>query len=176
MRHKALLELNYIQNGYEKFEVKAMQDLKQITQVNGQILLYPTPVIKHQKYLLLAHNPLQAQILSSGFAHGVLHLDAFKKIDVHTDGATPIYQLNGEMTSVGLLPERASNLERAMQLESILWKHIFNLYQADANSKSQLQSKLAQIYANQTSCSSCLALGIQAERLAHFFDEICYKI
>jgi hypothetical protein len=152
-----------------------MQELKQITQGNGQILLYPTPVIKHQKYLLLAHNPLQAQILTSGFAYGVLNLDACIKIGVHSDGATPIYQINTEITSITMLPERANNLERAIQLESILWKHLLNLFQADSNHKGQLQSKLAQIYANQTSCSSCIALGIQHEKLAQFFDEICFK-
>jgi len=153
-----------------------MQELKKITQPNGQLLLYPVPVIKEKKFLLLAHNELQAAILISGFAHGIIKIDACVKVTTHSDGATPIYQLDLSDKSIPLLNQREKNIERAQQLETILCKHMWNLFQADAQHKSQMQNKLWQMYSNQTSCSSCIELGIQAEQLATFMEEVCFKV
>ena len=68
---------------------------KQVS-VKGSRFLYPTPVIKESKYLLKVRQE-NAQDLIDKIASGLVDspditLSQLKKIGVHTDGNTPIYE------------------------------------------------------------------------------------
>ena len=69
------------------------------TKINQKIYLFPYPVIKERKYLILCENEQQAQEIIQGvkdkkFQHPDLISDDFIFLTLHSDGVTKIYTLN----------------------------------------------------------------------------------
>ena len=69
------------------------------TQINESYYLYPYPVIKNQKYLILCSDYNQSKELislieSDTIKHPDINLDNFIIVGTHTDKKTPILQFN----------------------------------------------------------------------------------
>ena len=75
-----------------------LRELRQ-TKINGKIYLFPVPVIKDRKYLILCENEAEALEIVDGVArrryqHPDLVSEDFIQITFHSDGLTKIMALN----------------------------------------------------------------------------------
>lgn len=81
------------------------RELRQTT-INGKIYLFPVPVVKERKYLILCESPEQAQLISEAVRSGKLvHPDLvspdFVHLTLHSDKQTKIFTLNPKLTVSG---------------------------------------------------------------------------
>jgi hypothetical protein len=79
-----------------------LRELRQ-TKINDKIYLFPVPVIKDRKYLILCKDQLEALKIIQGVAqkklqHPDLLSDDFIHITFHSDGLTKIMALNPKHT------------------------------------------------------------------------------
>ncbi len=75
-----------------------LRELRQ-TKINEKIYLFPVPVIKERKYLILCEDEAEAMEIINGVAHKrYQHPDLvsedFIQITLHTDGSTRIIARN----------------------------------------------------------------------------------
>lgn len=74
-----------------------MRDFKKV-EIDGEIYLYPVPVIKNNKYLILCGSESDAdQMLTALSQKKITHPDEgsndFTTLRFHTDGRTPILKI-----------------------------------------------------------------------------------
>ena len=72
-----------------------MRDFKKI-EIDGEIYLYPVPVIKTNKYLILCGtdtdaDQMQSDLMQKGITHPDENHHDFFMVRHHTDGKTPIF-------------------------------------------------------------------------------------
>lgn len=79
-----------------------MREMRQ-TKINGIIYLFPVPVVKDRKFLILCASELEAQKVATAIHEGKLvHPDLISEdflfITFHTDNRTKIFSLNPKVT------------------------------------------------------------------------------
>jgi hypothetical protein len=79
-----------------------MQRELRITKINQKIYLFPVPVIKERKYLILCESESQAQQIiqkvgDKTLQHPDLISDDFLYLTLHSDGVTKIYTPKAEL-------------------------------------------------------------------------------
>lgn len=77
------------------------RELKQTT-INGQVYLFPVPVVLERKYLILCASQAEATRVSAAVSEGRLThpdlvSDDFQYLTLHTDKRTKIYTPNLKM-------------------------------------------------------------------------------
>lgn len=70
-----------------------------VTTINGKVYLFPVPVVKERKYLILCPSPevalkIAAAVAADKISHPDLVSDDFLYLTVHSDQQTKIFTLN----------------------------------------------------------------------------------
>ncbi|MGB0452913.1 MAG: hypothetical protein ACPGJV_04290 [Bacteriovoracaceae bacterium] len=138
--------------------------------VAGECFLYPEPVIKDNKYLLLVDEDFSEFIIEA-FKMGIIDsLDDrpqfIRELRVHSDGRTSIYEFNYSELHFKFLPNRESDLDKATQIEKILSQKIISCLLKENESLANFKKA----YLKQTQCSVCEGLGIKEGTLVDFFE------
>ena len=143
------------------------------TKIEGDILLYPTPIIKDKKYLIQTKSEVEATVklalLNSGLLKTPLEDElVYEKVRIHKDGKTQIYKLD-ENTKWLTLINRTLNIEKAKKVETVLKNKITLLFNSEINFDDQV-NRISKIYQAQTNCSECQKLGIKELDIPRFVE------
>lgn len=152
---------------------KARKQFKAVT-TKDYCYLYPTPVIKDQKYLVQI-NPLLENLFLCALKNSIIEsfdssLDSLIKTGVHTDGKTSIFRIDYDSIQLNLLPQREKNLSRAEEVEKILIARLRDYFKNPSDSKAK--ERLINTILKQQKCSTCDSLGINSVETNEFFKEL----
>ena len=147
--------------------------------IAGAIFLYPTPVIKNDKFLIYAPSSFYGEILKKCLDTGKLAspfaaVHSFRQKELHGDGETIIYEMIEEQFILNLLTEkRALDETRAQNLEKILSAKILKLMQTQSlEDRLICKKELEHRYLTQIKCSECQKLGISDPQLKTWIDSL----
>jgi hypothetical protein len=138
-----------------------------ISQSGNKIWLFPTPVIKNQKYLIECESIELAKTLEKIINEKLIeeNSEAFVLAGKHTDGSSSIFKVEKKFVVLKFLPNRDKDLAHAHSIESSL---------SQALMIGDIQ-KTQRLYSAQLKCSSCQKLGIDAPEVKKLLDE-CINI
>ncbi len=144
-----------------------------ITQSPHGILLFPVPVDKTRLFLMRAQSMREAEILKYLLDPGYLSdpltkPEMYQQISTHTDGVTPIFELEWEKLVLEFLPKRGVDLDRAMIIENLLSRKISRLRGAER--PVAVIDDIIHRFQKQKECSECDKLGINDEALERWFQ------
>ncbi len=132
--------------------------------IKGRCFLYPLPVIKENKYLLEVPKDFSDIFILLFQNHFLKNPEGnwkgWQKSEVHSDGKTPIYQLDIENLSLAFLPSQ-EDPQKAATINELLEKKIKAVLQGTQGAKESLKKT----YENQKNCSTCQRLGIASAEL-----------
>lgn len=134
--------------------------------------LYPTPVIKDQKYLIEI-NPQLKDIFICALKNSIVEsFDSLPsyliKTGVHTDGKTSIFKIDYENIQLNLLPQRDKDLSKAEEIEKVLIARIKDYFKSP--SEPAIKDRLVNTILKQRKCSTCDTLGINSIETSEFFN------
>ena len=124
--------------------------------------LYPFPVVDNAKYLIEVETLWEGRLLELCLNEKKLEPDpeAFAEVRLHTDGQTPIFHPLKARLHLRLLPQRETELDHAITIEGVISRALF---QGD-------RAKVRRLFLAQSSCSSCIPLGIQEPEVEEFLN------
>lgn len=148
--------------------------------IAGSIFLYPTPVIKSDKFLIYAPTSSYGEILKKCLDAGYLaspfaSIHSFRQQSLHGDGETVIFELVEEQFILKFLTEekRKTDENRAQNIEKILSAKILKLMQvSSAEDRLICKKELEHRYQTQIKCSECQKLGIADPQLKNWIDSL----
>lgn len=137
----------------------------QITKSLNGYFLYPTPVIKGEKFLIYAANENYAEVLKKCLNDGFLEFP-FKEKSMHGDGQTPILELDEEKFYLNLLTARHT-------IEKVLSQKVLALMKSKtADDRTNAKKELEHRYQTQIKCSECQKLGIASITLQNWLKDL----
>lgn len=148
--------------------------------IAGPIFLYPTPVIKSDKFLIYAATTFYGEILKKCLDEGYLAspfapIHGFRQKSLHGDRETIIYELDEEQFILKFLTEekRKTDETRAQNIEKILSAKVMKLMQAQTlEDRLICKKELEHRYQTQIKCSECQKLGISDPLLKNWIDSL----
>jgi hypothetical protein len=140
------------------------------------VLVYPTPVDKDAMFLIAAptinHAEIYKHLLDFGALSNPLQSPSlYERIRLHTDGATPVYELKWGELELTLLPGREVDLNRAIILERLFSRKFENLF-LNMDKKNELLKDIQFRFSQQQLCSECQKLGIGDPKLVAWFADL----
>lgn len=153
-----------------------MKKIYRVSNSKFGILVYPTPVDKNATFLIIApsidHAEIYKHLLDFGALENPLnspHL--YEKMGIHTDGATPIYELKWNQLQLKILPQRDVDLDRAIILENLFSKKFEKLFN-EMDKKNEIINDIQFRFSQQQLCSECQKLGIGNPDLIAWFADL----
>lgn len=150
--------------------------LYRISKSKFGVLVYPTPVDKDAMFLISApsmdHAEIYKHLLDFGALSNPLRSpNIYERIRVHTDGATPVFELKWAELELKLLPERDVDLNRALILERLFSRKFENLF-LNMDNKNEFLRDIQFRFSQQQLCSECQKLGIGDPKLVAWFANL----
>jgi hypothetical protein len=142
--------------------------------VQSRFFLYPTPVQKEKKYLIVVdeHWGELAQwmiyfkvMVSPDTSPDYLQLQPEK----HTDGITRIFSINWSLIDIDLLPNRHLDSDKATKIEKVLESKLLSFV---SNGSQQSWEDLLRAWDKQMKCQTCQRLGITDSKMNLVFNKI----
>lgn len=146
-------------------------------QNKDSFFIYPFPVDKKRKFLLLCDSKKQALILQHCLMGGYLEdplssSHCYNYEGLHLDGQTPLYRINEDKFHLALLEFRQQDPQKAEIIEKNISKKILQLMEQDSD-WPVIQHSIAHRYKKQQQCSECQKLGILQSSLEQWIDHLC---
>jgi hypothetical protein len=139
-----------------------MRDEFRVTAGNGPQYLYPWPVMKENKYLILSKYP--ASFILAFKHHFLTSADSDKsylKLEgQHSDGKTPIYSIEVDKLNFKLLGDK----EEVQKINEVLNNKIKDVLLDKEKAKEALKKR----FESQLNCKTCQANGILKPELKEF--------
>ncbi len=138
--------------------------------------VFPVPVVVHEKYLIEVHNERKFQlVLDLINARFLRDPRCFVFDRIHTDGETPVYRYQGELTLLAIVPLPEVDLEKSQKIEQLLSRSLFPKIGEEATAPSHEElaarlSKFLRLLENQRRCSSCERLQLQSAHTQSIAD------
>ncbi len=142
------------------------------------IFLFLTPVDKLNTFLIQAPTQLHAELYKFLLDFGAIlspldSLDLYQNVGTHTDGVTPIYELQWDDLKLEFLPQRDLDIERAVILESVIAKKFTKLFR-NIDNRAEIIQDIQHRFSQQLLCSQCQKLGIDDSRLKEWFGQLSH--
>lgn len=131
--------------------------------------IYPWPIVKGEKFLIACPGERAAHYLILLFERALLASPPDFEHELHSDGATPIYQIPNNGPIAAFLPKRQSDPQAAAAIEKVLSKALWNYVKSDTPDQS-LAVAARRRFDAQLSCSSCQGLGVGEEIVGDFVE------
>lgn len=138
--------------------------------INNKSFLYPFPVIKEKKYLIIV-NPQFATFFIECFLKGYL-LSPDKKNSfyinesVHSDGKTPILKFNFNKLHFNLLQNEKSAPDKAQTINKLLNQKIIAVLRDEKDAINKLEKTIE----NQKKCHVCQSLKPDYPVIEHLLN------
>lgn len=149
-----------------------MRKVFKSTTINNQLLLYPVPVIKEEKYLIFTTSKFEKFYLFSFEAELINSPDSDKtfldKLRLHTDSKTWIYSINVDKLKFNILPNKHLDPDKASKVEAVISDKIKAFLRDEIDS----EKKLLKVMTAQLKCSTCQKLGIDNSPLKEVLQRI----
>lgn len=140
--------------------------------VQDKTYLYPFPVLKGNKYLIEVKDDF-AEFLILSLKNQYLYSpdrdkDYLVEIGVHTDGNTPIFQIENSKLCFNFLPNAERDPKKAKALHQLISNKVISVLVNDKDARQ----KLKQRFESQLKCSTCKSLGIGEPKIKEWIKKL----
>ncbi len=143
--------------------MKASERYK-MAQRKDEVTLYPYPVNKEKKHLIVVRDSWEARIalycLNAGaLADPLSDQRSYEELAQHLDGQTPRFRILPDKWQLVFLPQRKLDEAKAAIIEGLIAKKVAQLFLHKKDAR-KIMADLQYRFKKQQECSECQKLGI----------------